>query len=137
MKIAVAGTGYVGLSIAVLLAQHNEVQAVDIVPAKVDMINRRQTPIKDEYIEKYLLEKERKKQKRNAKKPYEPYLEKLVVALVKTEEFPYNYETCMDLAIYKFNQSFKQIQHKISVFVFRTRIFFIFCNFKYIWQIST
>ena len=54
MKIAVAGTGYVGLSIATLLAQHNEVMAVDIVPEKVDMINRRQSPIQDEYIEKYL-----------------------------------------------------------------------------------
>lgn len=68
----------------------------------------------NESAKKYLLEKERKKQKRNAKKPYEPYLEKLVIALVNTEEFPYNYETCMDLSIYKFNQSFKQIQHKIS-----------------------
>ncbi len=57
MKIAVAGTGYVGLSIATLLAQHHEVMAVDIVPEKVDMINRRQSPIQDEYIEKYLAEK--------------------------------------------------------------------------------
>lgn len=57
-KIAVAGTGYVGLSIATLLAQHNEVVAVDIVPEKVDMINNRQSPIQDEYIEKYLREKE-------------------------------------------------------------------------------
>ena len=58
MKIAVAGTGYVGLSIATLLAQHNEVTAVDIVPEKVAMINRRQSPIQDEYIEKYLAEKD-------------------------------------------------------------------------------
>jgi len=58
MKIAVAGTGYVGLSIATLLAQHHEVTAVDIVPEKVDMINRRQSPIQDEYIEKYLAEKD-------------------------------------------------------------------------------
>lgn len=58
MKIAVAGTGYVGLSIAVLLAQHNPVKAVDIVPEKVDMINRRKSPIQDEYIETYLAEKE-------------------------------------------------------------------------------
>lgn len=57
MKIAVAGTGYVGLSIATLLAQHNEVTAVDIIPEKVDMINRRESPIQDEYIEKYLAEK--------------------------------------------------------------------------------
>ena len=57
MKIAVAGTGYVGLSIAVLLAQHHQVTAVDIVPEKVDMINCHQSPIQDEYIEKYLAEK--------------------------------------------------------------------------------
>ena len=58
MKIAVAGTGYVGMSIAVLLAQHHEVTAVDIIPEKVDMINRRVSPIQDDYIEKYLAEKE-------------------------------------------------------------------------------
>ncbi|MCD8151336.1 MAG: nucleotide sugar dehydrogenase [Clostridiales bacterium] len=58
MKIAVAGTGYVGLSLAVLLAQHNEVKAVDIVESKVEKINRRESPIQDEYIEKYLAEKE-------------------------------------------------------------------------------
>ena len=58
MKIAVAGTGYVGLSIATLLAQHNEVTAVDIVPEKVEMINNRRSPIQDEYIEKYLTEKD-------------------------------------------------------------------------------
>jgi len=57
-NIAVAGTGYVGLSIATLLAQHNHVTAVDIVPEKVDMINRRVSPIQDEYIEKYLAEKD-------------------------------------------------------------------------------
>ena len=51
MKIAVAGTGYVGLSIATLLAQHNEVMAVDIIPEKVDLINRHLSPIQDEYIE--------------------------------------------------------------------------------------
>ena len=56
MKIAVAGTGYVGLSMATLLAQHNEVVAVDIVPEKVDMINRRVSPIQDDYIEKYFAE---------------------------------------------------------------------------------
>lgn len=58
INIAVAGTGYVGLSIAVLLAQHNKVTAVDIVPEKVDLINDRKSPIQDEYIEKYLAEKE-------------------------------------------------------------------------------
>lgn len=58
MKIAVAGTGYVGLSIATLLAQHNEVMAVDIIPGKVELINKRKSPIQDEYIEKYLSEKE-------------------------------------------------------------------------------
>lgn len=58
MHIAVAGTGYVGLSIATLLAQHNKVTAVDILPEKVEMLNRRQSPIQDEYIEKYLREKE-------------------------------------------------------------------------------
>ena len=58
MRIAVAGTGYVGLSIATLLAQHHEVWAVDILPEKVELINRRKSPIQDEYIEKYLKEKE-------------------------------------------------------------------------------
>lgn len=58
MKIAVAGTGYVGLSLATLLAQHNEVMAVDIVPEKVELINNRKSPIQDEYIEKYLTEKD-------------------------------------------------------------------------------
>ncbi|WP_279122459.1 nucleotide sugar dehydrogenase [Holdemania filiformis] len=58
MKIAVAGTGYVGLSIATLLAQHHEVWAVDILPEKVELINQRKSPIQDEYIEKYLREKE-------------------------------------------------------------------------------
>ena len=58
MKIAVAGTGYVGLSIAVLLAQHNTVKAVDIVPEKVELVNNKKSPIQDEYIEKYLDEKE-------------------------------------------------------------------------------
>ena len=57
-KVAVAGTGYVGLSIATLLSQHNHVTAVDIVPEKVDLINKRRSPIQDEYIEKYLAEKD-------------------------------------------------------------------------------
>ena len=57
-KIAVAGTGYVGLSIATLLSQHHKVTAVDIIPEKVDLINNRKSPIQDEYIEKYLAEKD-------------------------------------------------------------------------------
>ena len=57
-KIAVAGTGYVGLSIATLLSQHHQVTAVDIIPEKVDMLNNRKSPIQDDYIEKYLAEKE-------------------------------------------------------------------------------
>lgn len=58
MKIAVAGTGYVGLSLATLLAQHNEVKAVDIIPEKVELINTKKSPIQDDYIEKYLAEKD-------------------------------------------------------------------------------
>ena len=58
MKIAVAGTGYVGLSLATLLAQHNEVKAVDIIPEKVELINKKLSPIQDDYIEKYLVEKD-------------------------------------------------------------------------------
>ena len=56
LKIAVAGTGYVGLSMATLLAQHHEVTAVDVVPEKIDLINHRQSPIQDDYIEQYLRE---------------------------------------------------------------------------------
>ena len=58
MKISVAGTGYVGLSLATLLAQHNTVTAVDVVKEKVDLINNKKSPIQDDYIEKYLAEKE-------------------------------------------------------------------------------
>ena len=58
LKISVAGTGYVGLSIATLLSQHHQVTAVDIIPEKVELINQRKSPIQDEYIEKYLAEKE-------------------------------------------------------------------------------
>lgn len=63
---------------------------------------------------RYLLERERKRQRRNKNKPYEPYLEKLVVALVNCPEFKYNYEETMDLSIYRFMQSFKQIQTRIT-----------------------
>lgn len=61
MNIAVAGTGYVGLSLAVLLSQHNHVTAVDIIPEKVEKINNWKSPIQDDYIEKYLLEHEERK----------------------------------------------------------------------------
>ena len=81
---------------------------------KINLFEKVKSKPGNESARKYLLEKERKKQKRNTKKPKEPYLEKLVIALVNTSEFPYNYETCMDLSIYKFNQSFKQIQQKIT-----------------------
>ena len=81
---------------------------------KINLFEKVKSKPGNESARKYLLEKERKKQKRNAKKSKEPYLEKLVIALVNTSEFPYNYETCMDLSIYKFNQSFKQIQQKIT-----------------------
>ena len=57
MKITIAGTGYVGLSLAVLLAQNNDVTAVDILPEKIELINQKKSPVKDEYIEKYLAEK--------------------------------------------------------------------------------
>ena len=57
MKIAVAGTGYVGLSLAIVLAQHNEVMAVDIVPERVDIINRRISPLQDEYIERFFADR--------------------------------------------------------------------------------
>ena len=58
MRITVAGTGYVGLSIATLLAQHNEVVAVDIVPERIEMINNKKSPIQDDYIEEYLSNKD-------------------------------------------------------------------------------
>ena len=63
MRIAVAGTGYVGLSLAVLLSQHNVVTAVDIVPEKTEKLNNWRSPIQDEYIEKYLVEHEERKLK--------------------------------------------------------------------------
>ena len=60
LKIAVAGTGYVGLSMSLLLSQHHDVTAVDIVPEKVELINAKKSPVQDEYIEKYLAEKDLK-----------------------------------------------------------------------------
>ena len=81
---------------------------------KINLFEKVKSKPGNESARKYLLEKERKKQKRNAKKPRFPYLEKMVIALLNTSEFPYNYETCMDLSIYKFNQSLQQIQRKIA-----------------------
>lgn len=81
---------------------------------KINLFEKDKSKPGNESAKKYLLDKERKKQKRNAKKKHEPYLEKLVIALVNTSEFPYDYDSCMELSIYKFNQSFKQIQHKIA-----------------------
>jgi len=86
---------------------------VDII-RKIYLLEKVKYKPGNESARKYLLDKERKKQKRNAKKKQEPYLEKLVIALVNTSEFPYDYDSCMDLSIYRFNQSFKQIQHKIA-----------------------
>lgn len=81
---------------------------------KINLLEKVNYKPGNESARKYLLEKERKKQKRNANKKQEPYLEKLVISLVNTCEFKYDYDSCMDLSIYKFNQSFKQIQHKIA-----------------------
>ena len=81
---------------------------------KINLLEKVKSKPGNESAKKYLLEKERKRQKRNAKKKQEPYLEKLVIALVNTSEFPYDYDSCMGLSIYRFNQSFKQIQHKIA-----------------------
>ena len=81
---------------------------------KINLLEKVQSKPGNESTRKYLLERERRKQKRNAKKKQEPYLEKLVIALVNTAEFPYNYDSCMDLSIYRFHQSLKQIQHKIA-----------------------
>lgn len=88
-------------------------QIVNVI-RKINNLKRENRKPGNESARKYILERERKKQRRNAKKSYEPYLEKLVIALVNTSEFPYDYDSCMDLSIYKFNQSFKQIQHKIA-----------------------
>ncbi len=81
---------------------------------KINLLEKVQSKPGNESARKYLLEKERRKQKRNAEKKQEPYLERLVIALVNTSEFPYKYDSCMELSIYRFNQSLKQIQHKIA-----------------------
>ena len=94
----------------------NEKIYYDIVSTirKINLLERVNYKPGNESARKYLLEKERKKQKRSAAKKQVPYLEKLVIALVNTSEFPYDYDSCMDLSIYKLHQSFKQIQHKIA-----------------------
>ena len=81
---------------------------------KINLFEKVKSKPGNESARKYLLEKERKRQKRNAKKAREPYLEKMVIALVNTTECPYDYDSCMNLSIYRFNQSLKQIQHKIA-----------------------
>ena len=81
---------------------------------KISLTERVKSKPGNEEAKRYLLEKERKKQKRNAKKKYDSYLEKLVIALVNRPEFKYNYEQIMDLSIYKLNHSFKQIQSSIT-----------------------
>lgn len=81
---------------------------------KINNIEEIKSKPGNDEAKRYLLEKERKRQKRNAKKPYKPYLENLIVALVNRPEFKYNYEEVMNLSIYKFNQSFKQIQKSIT-----------------------
>lgn len=80
---------------------------------KINLFEKVKSKPGNESAKKYLLDKERKRLKRNLKKKPEPYLEKLVIALVNTNEFSFNYDSCMNLSIYRFNQSFKQIQHKI------------------------
>ena len=96
--------------------QINEYVYSQIVDAirKINNLERIKWKAGNDAAKKYLIDKERKKQKRNANKPYEPYLEKLVIALVNSPEFKYNYEETMDLSIYKFNQSFKQIQTRLT-----------------------
>lgn len=81
---------------------------------KINLIEKDNRKAGNEKARKYLLEKERRKLKRRRNKPYEPYLENLVIALVNTREFPYDYDSCMKLSIYQFNQSLKQIQRKIA-----------------------
>lgn len=88
-------------------------QLVDTL-RKVNNIERFKGKPGNEAARKYLIDKERKRQKRRLNKPYEPYLEKMVIALVNSPEFKYNYEEVMDLSIYQFNQSFKQIQTRIN-----------------------
>ena len=81
---------------------------------KINNLEKDNSKPGNEEAKRYLLKKARKKQKRNVNKPYEPYLEKMVIALVNRPEFKYNYEETMEMSIYRFNQSFKQIQTSIN-----------------------
>lgn len=81
---------------------------------KINNLEREKRKPGNEEGKKRRLNIERRKQKRNANKPYEPYLENLIVALVNNKEFPYDYDSCMKLSMYRFNRSFKQIQHKTT-----------------------
>lgn len=105
----------------VLYSHKNDIEINEFVYTQLVEVLRRINNVEkfkgkpgNDAARKYLIDKERKRQKRRSNKPYEPYLEKLVVALVNSPEFKYNYEEVMDLSIYKFNQSFKQIQTRIN-----------------------
>lgn len=89
------------------------VQIADSI-RKINNLKRENRKPGNNEAKKFLINRERKKQKRNAKKPYEPYLEKLVVALVNRPEFKYNYEQVNELTIYQFNKSFEQIKTSIN-----------------------
>lgn len=88
-------------------------QIVDCI-RKINNLKRDNRTSGNKEAKEFRIKLERKRQKRNANKPYEPYLENLVVALVNNNDFPYDYDSCMDLSIYRFNQSFNQIQHKTN-----------------------
>lgn len=94
----------------------NELVYNDLVETirKIHLIKRENYKPGNETARKYLLKKERKKQQRESRRKYEPFFEDQVVALVNTSEFPYDYDSCMNLSIYRFNRSFVQIKHKID-----------------------
>lgn len=96
----------------------NQLNYVDITDAirKINLYEKVTQKPGNEHAKNYLLEKERRRQKRLAKrkKKFEPYIENIVVALVNDANFPYDYESCMELSLYKFNRSFKQIHHRIN-----------------------
>lgn len=94
----------------------NELVYNNLVDAirKINFLEKEKYKPGNESAKEYLLKQERKRQKLNAKKPYKPQLERLVITLVNTSDFPYDYDSCMDLSIYRFNQSLKQILHKVA-----------------------